>query len=313
MSQQISEYISFLGEHLRSLNPSMLPKPPDAIGHDEDICFLGPDGDGSPGKVILCGNLPLGMRPNIGAYYLHPDRLVAEGIVVTVVASLLLAILVPIVRASQPKNVNTRIQHPKWVPPVTVFCCTMIFIYKLFAYPSKLFFFTMPCNMQWVLTFALVFGPASWQKFLLELGVSYLGGAFVALATPDTSDCTMLGEKEFFFANHMVLPFIPLAYISNGSVTMRTPFTKHLLWWGISCSCFAIFYFTLVTILSVYSGLNLNYMLHPPPGQGLVSGDWYRIASSGLCMLQFALNRGFAYLVERMIASARGLDKQKEA
>lgn len=289
----------------------MLPTPPKPVGPDDDICFLGPDGDGTPGKVVLCGTLPLGMRPNIGAYYLHPDRLVTEGIAVTVVCALLLAFLFPAVRATQPKNVNTKIQHPKWVPPVTAFCCTMIFIYKISAYPSKLFFITMPCNMQWVLTAALVFGPTSWQKTLLELLVSYLGGAFVALATPDTTDCTMFGEKEFFFANHMILPIIPLAYINNGSITMRTSFQKHVQWWGISCCCFGIFYFTITTILAVYSGLNLNYMLHPPPGQGLVDGEWYRFASIFLCALEFAMNRGLGYLVERLFLSGNSR-KQKQ-
>ena len=315
----ISEYISFLGERFVDLNPSMMQQPPAPIGDDNDICFLGPNGEDDPEKVIRCGDLPLGMRPNVGAFYLHPDQLVAEGIVVTLIASVLLAVLISSVSKSQPSNVNTKIHHPKWVPPVTTFCCTMIFIYKVFAYPSKMFFFTMPCNMQWIVTLALVFGPISWHKLLLELLVCYLGGAFVALATPDTTDCIMFGEKEFFFFNHIVLPIIPLAYANNGSITLRTSFSKHLQWWGISCCCFAIFYFSITTVLAVYSGLNLNYMLHPPPGQSLVDGPWYRIVSIGLCALEFALNRGFSYLMERLMSvlfsRSRGRDstnKQKQ-
>lgn len=114
----------------------------------------------------------------------------------------------------------------------------------------------------------------------------------------------MFGEKEFFFFNHMVLPLVPLAYIYNGSITLTTrstSFATHVQWWGIACCCFAIFYFTLTTVLGVYAGLNLNYMLHPLPGQALLAGKWYRITSIALCAVEFALNRCFSCLVERLL------------
>jgi hypothetical protein len=288
----MASILSLLGDALYSLNPSMLPSPPEGLtfgidGPDE-VCYRAPNGD-----ETMCEDLPPGMAATVGTWYLGPQRYILEGILVFLACLGVIRFFLPRLSTSP-----SRVHHPKGVPLVAAFSCLAIFYYKYFAYVKKVLYFVMPCNMQWLLTVLLCYGPKKWSPVILELQLSYLGGAFVALAGPDLTDITMFGELEFFFFNHGILPFIPLLYLQNGSYTTRTSLATHVEWWAISCSFFGIFYFTVVTFMAVLSGQNLNYMLHPPPGQDLCVGDWYRFYSIGLLSILFALSRLLGYVVE---------------
>jgi hypothetical protein len=286
-----------------SLNPSMLPSPPEGLtfgrGGPDEVCYRAPNGD-----ETMCKDLPPGMPGNVGTWYLDPQQHILEGIVVSLAC-------LGVIRFFLPRLATTpsRVHHPKGLPLVAAFSCLAILYFKYFAYLKKVLYFVMPCNMQWLLTALLCYGPKNWRPVILELQLSYLGGAFVALATPDLSDISMFGEMEFFFFNHGSLPFIPLLYLQNGSYTTRTSLATHIEWWAISCAFFGIFYFTVVTILAVFSGLNLNYMLHPPPGQDVCIGEWYRFYSIGMLSLLFALSRLFGYLVEVALFSKKKAKK----
>jgi hypothetical protein len=72
-----------------------------------------------------------------------------------------------------------------------------------------------------------------------------------------------------------------------------------------SCAFFGLFYFNVVSFLAILSGLNLNYMLHPPPAQDVVIGEWYRFYSIGLVSLLFALSRLLGYVVEVALFSKK--------
>jgi hypothetical protein len=296
--------ISFLGEQLYALNPSLLPTPPEQQGSDQDVCFLGPNGEEDAGSVTLCGELPDGMRPNIGSWYLSPDRHVVEGLLVLVFCGTLVSKIQPLLM-KRIQNSTTQIRHPFWVKPVTVFCFGMIVWYKLQGYSSKMYYLVMPCNMKWILCMILCFGPQQYQPIVLELLCSYFSLAMVALATPDTTDTILPGEFTFFFANHAILLLIPLAYIHNGSITTKTPLSTHFLWWTVACCWFALLYFPVVSVLGTKSGLNLNYMMHPPPNQTLVAGDWYRFTSTALCAFMFFLSRAIVFMVEYIIMPAK--------
>jgi hypothetical protein len=73
-----------------------------------------------------------------------------------------------------------------------------------------------------------------------------------------------------------------------------------------SCAFFGLFYFTVVSFLAILSGLNLNYMLHPPPAHDVVIGEWYRFYSIGVVSLLFALSRLLGYCMSwKLLCSQR--------
>ena len=295
-----------LGDALYSLNPSMLPSPPEGLsfgmGGPDEVCYRAPNGD-----ETMCKDLPPGMAGTVGTWYLDPQQYILEGIVVSLACLGVIRYFLPKLLSAIPSQFE--VHHPKGVPLVAVISCLTIAYYKYFAYLEKLLYFVMPCNMQWLLMVVLCYGPTNWRPAILELQLSYLGGAFVALAVPDLTDLSMFGEMEFFFFNHGILPFIPLLYLQNGSYTTRTSLATHIEWWAISCAFFGIFYFTVVTFLAVLTGLNLNYMLHPPPGQDVCIGEWYRFYSIGLLSLLFALSRLLGYVVEVTLFSKKKAKK----
>jgi len=69
-------------------------------------------------------------------------------------------------------------------------------------------------------------------------------------------------------------------------------------WILLSCAYFALFYFGIVTPMAILSGLNLNYMLHPPPNQDDLVGEGYRITSIVYCAVMFTVIRLVVVILE---------------
>lgn len=65
-----------------------------------------------------------------------------------------------------------------------------------------------------------------------------------------------------------------------------------------------VFYFAVVTPLSFYSLLNLNYMLSPPPGTGL-EGEDYRLISQGVIAVGFTIGRLVMVIVEFVLVGKK--------
>lgn len=167
---------------------------------------------------------------------------------------------------------------------------------------------------------------------ILQLQCSYVVLVFVALSNPDFSDTVLFGEMCFFFLHHFFLLYYIIHYIfvtrqlstlaiddsnhhenSNNknnnnnnsiSISIRTAIqlmkniVQFMKWILISSSYFAIFYFAIVTPMGVLSGLNLNYMLHPPPNQNDLVGQTYRITSIGYCTVSFTIMRFMIVMLE---------------
>lgn len=106
-------------------------------------------------------------------------------------------------------------------------------------------------------------------------------------------------EVTFFFCMHYALivypiylikirhiSILPLAHAKDGIVS------NFLKIWILACAYFALFYFGVGVPLSLLSGLNLNYMLHPPPNPGdMVSGPNFRLQSTLACAAVFFLTQ----------------------
>jgi hypothetical protein len=133
----------------------------------------------------------------------------------------------------------------------------------------------------------------------------------IAIFTPETDDCTMFGEYAFYWINHFLLLLLPAAYLINGSVSccgsgtttvpipikggpsesVQTNPPNNFDWWLFSCACMQLFYFIPVTFLAVYSGLNLNFMLHPPADHFLLKGPWFRLVAVASLAFFFGFSR----------------------
>jgi hypothetical protein len=210
------------------------------------------------------------------------------------------------------------IQHPPWARAASIFCFSMMMYYKYSGYPSRMFYMVMPCNMQWTLSVIQSFViPESWtlsQYTLLQMRLSYIMSVIIAIVTPETDDCILPGEYAFYWFNHILLLLLPAAYVANGSVscfpqhpqqqrnniksTSVSTWTFNYLWWLFSCAMFSVFYFIPVTLLAIYSGLNLNFMLHPPHDHFALQGQWFRLVATMMLAVLFGVSRLLVFWME---------------
>ena len=287
-----------VAEALHNINRSLCDAPP--RGLDDEFCFLGSDGTEDGG--ILCKELEYEHAISVGSWMLGPRRLAVEGLMGISICCVMLSWLVPKLRAISPPT--KAIEHPKGAPLVSLFCTGMILRYKLGAFENKIFFLVMPCNMQWLLSVMQCYLVPDSYKFLqfsiLQIRLTYLMSVVIAIVTPETDDCTLLGEYEFYWFNHFVLLVLPLAYVINGSVSCFpseaskcSTLIYNVYWWLFSCIMFCIFYFGPVTIMAISTGLNLNFMLHPPHDHFLLKGQSFRLVATA--------SLGFLYFVSRII------------
>jgi len=168
--------------------------------------------------------------------------------------------------------------------------------------------------MLWILALFLSLSPTfnfSSSETIVQLFMCYVTLPILALLTPDLRDSNMFLEKTFFFLHHICLLIIPVYYITTRRVSVLggcdiNSFVLNLKYWVLSCAYFSLFYFSLVSTLSVWSGMNLNYMLSPPPTPGdFMEGINFRLVSAGCCSIMFAIGRILMGILEFVVCFSR--------
>eukprot|EP00980_Cylindrotheca_fusiformis_P012528 scaffold3079_cov119-Cylindrotheca_fusiformis.AAC.4 len=307
-----------LGEWLHALNPSLMEStPPFEEVTGNDVCFLGPNGETDENLITLCKDFP--MRSLVGSWYLSPSRHAIEMIFFNPIFMAVLIRMLPPLSLMEKQKSTSRTSHPVGIPTLAACCMIAHITYKILG--RKVLFLCVPCNMQWLLTVVLCFGNLSGQMqgVLLQFLLSFCGYTLAALATPDTSDCHYFGEAFFFYFNHVALLAVPIAYLVTGRASLLSPSSavSHLSfnfkWWLVSCAAFGLFYFLPVSMISILSGYNVNYMMSPPPGQDIIVGDSYRLLSSGACALLIFLTRLVIVLGEIIAKATKRSRKTKKA
>ncbi|KAL3775758.1 hypothetical protein ACHAW5_005328 [Stephanodiscus triporus] len=289
--------LSLAGDVVRSINPSLLDSPPPSIersGHD--VCYLGPNGEDSHDLVVYCRELMEGHRAMVGSWYIHPERHVVEYVAVVVISSAIIRGVQPSL-SRYPEDRADDLRPPLLVRVVTSFIYACQLAYKLSGYPGKILMMGMPCNVIWTMYMALCFLPLRPQTMhvMYQLMVPYSILAVVAVATPDTSDITMWMEVPFFFFMHYALIAYPAYFLRSGRISALSfldgdgsAATNFLRWWTLACAYFGLFYFGAAVPLSLVYGINLNYMLSPPPTPGdFLSGPNFRLFSALACAAAF--------------------------
>jgi hypothetical protein len=306
--------LSQAAEWLYSLNPKLSKTPPRANDANE-ICYMGPDG--TEVGVILCKDLLYSHATCVGSWLLPPSHHIVEGIVVTIISIVILTIVIP--RLHKMTVLSTlEIRHPLGARPVSMFCFCLMMYYKYAGYPRRVFYLVMPCNMQWALSvIQCCILPTHWKRAqytLLQMRLTYIMSVIIAIVTPETDDCILPGEFAFYWFNHALLLVLPAAYVINGSVSCsmvpwQSPgvsvWTFNMLWWAFSCALFSLFYFIPVTLLAIYSGLNLNFMMHPPHDHFALNGKWFRLVAVGMLAALFGVSRAMVYQMERAFRQSR--------
>lgn len=102
-------------------------------------------------------------------------------------------------------------------------------------------------------------------------------------------------EVPFFFFMHYALIVYPAYLIKTGHLSVLPLenakdgiVSNFMKIWILACAYFALFYFGVGVPVSLLSGLNLNYMLHPPPNPGdMVGGPNFRLQSTLACAAVF--------------------------
>mmetsp|Transcript_18908 Transcript_18908/g.52802 ORF Transcript_18908/g.52802 Transcript_18908/m.52802 type:complete len:317 (+) Transcript_18908:135-1085(+) len=312
----MASIVNSVADFLYGLNPSLCQTPP--RGLDDEFCYMGPDG--TEVGAVLCKEISYEETTAVGSWMIKPERHATEGIVGGVVCALVLTWLVPKLRVISPPTM--KIRHPKGSRVLSLFCLGIICYYKQAGYKNKIFWLVMPCNMQWILAFLQCFVVPESYSFLqfsmLQLRLSYLMSVVIAIVTPETDDCTLPGEFEFYWFNHFVLLLLPFAYIMNGSVSCYpsknaqcSTFGYNAYWWLFSCIVFFLFYFGPVTLMAISIGLNLNFMLHPPHDHFLLKGESFRLVATASLGSLYTVSRILCLKVEKTFAGENSIQKSE--
>ena len=294
---------AMVGNAIRSINPTLLDSPPPTIeqsGHD--ICYLGPNGESSTEHVVYCKDLMEGHRAMVASWYLPPERHVVEYVIVVLISVFLIRIVQPRL-TRYPKEKANDLNPPLIIKVITSIIYTCQLMYKLNGYPGKILMMGMPCNVLWTIYMILCYLPLRTQAMhvLYQLLIPYSILAIVAVATPDTSDITMWMEIPFFFVMHYALITLPIYLLYCGKISALSFLQggngggiviNFLRWWVLACAYFALFYFGIAVPLSLRYGININYMLSPPPTPGhFLSGPNFRLVSIVACAVAFFLSQ----------------------
>ena len=236
----------------------------------------------------------------VGSWYIHPERHVVECVVVVIISLAMIRLVQPAALSSRRPVPGTKddgvSSHP---PPAFIRMMTSIvyacqLAYKLVGYPGKVLMMGMPCNVMWTMYMAMCFLPLGSHAMhvMYHLAVPYTILAVVAVATPDTSDITMWMEVPFFFFMHYALIAYPAYFLWCGRISASSLLSNFLHWWMLSCAYFGLFYFGIAVPLSLLCGINLNYMLSPPPSPGdFLSGPNFRLVSTLACAMAFLVSQ----------------------
>ena len=314
MSNQV---LSTVGAIVKSINPTLITALNQSIeqitGSDDNICYLGPNGEDDHASVTYCNELCDAHRAMVGSWYLTPERHVVEYIIFVMLSLMIIRMILPTMSqysttATTTTKNNNKMKPPLFMQIITAILFTCQLNYKYHGYSGKILFMGMPCNVLLTMWTILCFVPLKEQTMHImhQLIVPHTSLAVVAVATPDTSDLLMYMEVPFFFIFHTILILYPLYFLKSGRISVLSLpncndgiVVNFVKWWILACAYFALFYFGIATPLSLIYGLNINYMLSPPPNPGdLVSGEHFRLQSTLCCAAAFFLVRFAATAME---------------
>lgn len=239
--------------------------------------------------------------------YITPERHVVESLLFTSVSILVFVFL----QNDNNENGNTdksgkRQQQQQKAPSkfmklITLFMFTSQLYYK--GRP-KILEMLAPCNVLWCLAMVLHFYPnlsASKSQNILQLFVTWVILPTAAIVNPDTSNCTAFGEITLFYVQHFMLIIVPIYYVLTQRLSVISESDEfernipsimsfNMRQWLMGCAFKITLYFPIVSFVNIWSGMNINYMMSPPPGD-MVSGENFRLVTIVYLGILFMMDR----------------------
>jgi uncharacterized membrane protein YwaF len=153
-------------------------------------------------------------------------------------------------------------------------------------------FMTQPCHMS-IIGYALLLSPladrqSKFNQVVFNMLVNQSWGAILAIVQPDLRDTHQFLEKEFFWFEHYILLAIPAYAIWTKRyhiIPKQAAFTL------ASFLSLAVYHSLILASCSIFTGVNLNYLLSPPVGILMWFGPWYRVVMYTACLPITFLNR----------------------
>jgi uncharacterized membrane protein YgcG len=147
-------------------------------------------------------------------------------------------------------------------------------------------FMLMPCHLLTTALLAMHFAPRSvrvsdWATLMFNHYMSYTFMPVLAVALPDLRDYTLPFETVAFFAQHIFMIASPVLFILRRKFHIIRGHRIEIAAYAFGT---AVFFFFLVPV-SILNGVNLNYMLSPPPGILAQFGRAYRPVQMVLCII----------------------------
>ena len=296
---------------LRFLNPALLDKF-SPKGEGGDLCYAG----------VRCDELVCG-RSNVAWWMLSPEQHAEEWVMLTFGALLGLAVLWSLrdrayfdALSSSKGSGAPPVGGSASIPlrPFLLVCSLALnaaaWFYKGATGKGIYAYQVVPCHMMNLFQLVLLVIPDGLLfQCVGNLVLCWTINPASALAVPDTSGLHMPLETEHFYAMHYFICAVPFVLAGSGAVHVG-PWSRCLWWVLVQICIFALIYYTTVTPLAIVTGLNLNYMMQPPPGftSGVLAGEQYRLWSTAGLSAMFLASMIMMKLTSA-IGSALGLKK----
>lgn len=257
-----------------------------------------------------------------------PERHVVETIVFTIASLLVILYLQHGDNDNSIKKSTTKRRQQRQKSPSILMKLITLFIFtSQLCYKGRLKILEMlaPCQILWCLAMALHYYPnlsASKVECIVQVFITWIVLPISAIANPDTSNCLAFGETTMFYVHHSVLIFIPLYYVFTGRISavssdgaggnFKTLVIFNINNWLMGSAFKVLFYFSIISFINVWSGKNINYMMSPPPGMDVVSGENFRLFTILYLGILFMVGRGLVVALELLFKRNRN-DNQKDS
>ncbi|KAL1916060.1 uncharacterized protein VTP21DRAFT_6064 [Calcarisporiella thermophila] len=161
---------------------------------------------------------------------------------------------------------------------LTLASTLLIAIHKIIR--SSLLCMFQPCHANMTLLSILLFFGWKGEKknWMVALGFNvylhYVWATVLALVQPDLRNFSLLFEQENFWLVHVLLLVVPIYMVHSGRYPV---FPLSLEFALFSYAAIGLYHVFVLESVVLISGVNINYMLSPPPGLLQKFGPYYRI------------------------------------
>eukprot|EP01087_Luapelamoeba_hula_P024458 TRINITY_DN9319_c0_g1_i1.p1 TRINITY_DN9319_c0_g1~~TRINITY_DN9319_c0_g1_i1.p1 ORF type:complete len:281 (-),score=23.56 TRINITY_DN9319_c0_g1_i1:721-1563(-) len=131
------------------------------------------------------------------------------------------------------------------------------------------------CHIATLVYLCLLLTPSyQWGTYGWNCAIFITFCPVMALAAPDTADCTLFLQAFVFWLHHIALLLCPAIFLWTERFPMFTHMMPYFLVVCVGGLLVWEHYFQMV--VGLFVKVNVNYCVFPPPGQTLFTGRWFR-------------------------------------